>query len=167
MSSMFENEILFSTELPIVIILLRIFGAGLLGALLGLERELHDRNAGLRTHTLISIAAASLAILTIEITLADYLVRDTSQLDPLRVIEAVTAGVAFLAAGAIIQSRGNVRGLTTGAGMWLAGVIGLAAGMGHWAIAGVATVAGIFILSVMRWVEIRAGLKDEEADTRQ
>src|SRR5690606_39451863 len=51
-----------------------------------------------------------------------------ARLDPLRVIEAVTAGVAFLAAGAIIRSGGNIRGLTTGAGMWMAGAVGVASG---------------------------------------
>ena len=57
------------------------------------------------------------------------------KVDPIRVVEAVTAGVAFLAAGVVIFTRGDVHGLTTGAGMWLAGAIGLACGLGLWQIA--------------------------------
>ena len=75
------------------------------------------------------------------------------RLDPIRLIEAVTAGVAFLAAGTIIFSRGKVKGLTTGAGMWLAGAIGLASGLGFWQIAGLATLLALVVLMVLHRIE--------------
>ena len=73
--------------------------------------------------------------------------------DPIRVIEAVTAGVAFLAAGAIFRSQGDVKGLTTGAGMWLAGAIGVACGVGYGILALMATVLAAIILVAVRWLE--------------
>ncbi len=74
-------------------------------------------------------------------------------MDPMRLLEAITNGVAFLAAGMIAFTRGRVVGLTTGAGMWLAGAIGLAAGLGFWRIALVATAAALVVLSLLRTVE--------------
>ena len=75
--------------------------------------------------------------------------------DPIRVIEAVTAGVAFLAAGAIIQARGQVKGLTTGAAMWLAGAVGVACGAGYYSIALMATALALGILTVLVYLERR------------
>ena len=70
--------------------------------------------------------------------------------DPIRAVEATTAGIAFLGAGAIFQQRGNVRGLTTGAGMWLAGAVGVAVAIGYYLIAlGVALFA-VIILTALR-----------------
>ena len=117
------------TQIPYSVIIARFCGAIFFGGLIGFEREARDKAAGLRTHILISLAS-------------DEQVR----IDPLRVVEAVTAGVAFLAAGTIVLSRGEVRGLTTGAGMWLAGAIGLALGFGHWLIAIFALTAGLTVL---------------------
>lgn len=87
------------------------------------------------------------------------------QIDPLRVVEAVTAGVAFLAGGAIVLLRGEVKGLTTGAGMWLAGAIGLALGFGHWLIAAFASLAGLAILYAARHAErwYRSGGMNDKA----
>lgn len=75
--------------------------------------------------------------------------------DPVRIIEAVTAGVAFLAAGAIIQSRGNVQGLTTGANMWLAGALGVACGAGYYFLAMIGTVFALIVLVVLGKLELR------------
>ena len=76
----------------------------------------------------VCVAAATFGILTIEIVHAPMFAGDAMKemvkVDPVRVVEAVTAGVAFLAAGSILFARGEVQGLTTGAGMWLAGAIG-------------------------------------------
>lgn len=66
--------------------------------------------------------------------------------DPIRAIEAVTAGVAFLAAGTIIQSRAQISGLTTGASMWLAGAVGVARGFGYFTIAALATGLALIVL---------------------
>lgn len=84
------------------------------------------------------------------------------RIDPLRVIEAVTAGVAFLAAGMIVFARGRVKGLTTGAGMWLSGAIGLAMGFGYWPIAFFATVAAVCVLYAFGKMEKRLSASDEK-----
>ena len=121
--------------------------------MIGIEREWRQRSAGLRTHMLTSLAAAVFTVLTIEILHADMLANEAARADPVRVIEAVTAGVAFLAAGAIIQGRGQVRGLTTGAGMWLAGALGVAAGLGYFLIGFLAAVFGLIIIAVLGRIE--------------
>lgn len=122
----------------------------MLGALLGWERERSAHAAGLRTHMLISLAAALFTVVAMELT---YLRADedaTLQVDPLRLIEAVTAGVAFLAAGSIILSGGSVKGVTTGASMWLAGAIGLTAGTGRGTLAVIAVLMGLTVLWLLR-----------------
>ena len=75
--------------------------------------------------------------------------------DPIRIVEAVTAGVAFLAAGTIIQTRGKVHGITTGAGMWLAGAIGLCCGAGLMFLASATTVLVLAILLSVHLMESR------------
>lgn len=142
------------THLPEGEIFLRLTLATLFGAVVGLDRELRRHPAGLRTHMLTSAAAALFTILTLELY---HEVRseggDNVTADPIRIIEAVTAGVAFLAAGAIIHGRGTVRGLTTGAGMWLAGAIGVACGTGRFTIALMAMVLAVIVLTIFHFVE--------------
>ncbi|WP_209424763.1 MgtC/SapB family protein [Pararhodobacter sp. SW119] len=131
--------------------LVRLFCAVLLGGVIGFERALHARTAGLRTHILVSLASCLFALLTFEI-----MARFQGEVsDPLRLIEAVTSGVAFLAAGSIIMSGGRVLGLTTGAGMWLAGAIGVACGIGAIALAVLATLILLPVLWVLRGVSHR------------
>jgi len=142
-----------TTELPPEVIAMRLLVAAFFGGMIGIEREWRQRSAGLRTHMLTSLAAAVFTVLTIEILHADMLANEAARADPVRVIEAVTAGVAFLAAGAIIQGRGQVRGLTTGAGMWLAGALGVAAGLGYFLIGFLAAVFGLIIIAVLGRIE--------------
>src|SRR5690606_32451232 len=118
-------------ETPLYISIFRVVFAGVLGAVIGFERERHQRNAGLRTHILVSTAAALFTVITFEIYHTILRAPEGSSYgDPIRAIEAVTAGVAFLGAGAIFRHGGSVHGLTTGAGMWLAGAVGVAAATG-------------------------------------
>lgn len=136
----------------------RLLLAAAAGAAVGFDRELKDRPAGLRTHMLTSLAAAVFTILTFEIYQ-----RSTSTADPVRIIEAVTAGVAFLAAGAIIQSRGGgVKGLTTGAAMWMAGALGVACGAGYYMLAVIATVLTVVILTALQRLEAYIGSPDSQ-----
>ncbi|MDP5305683.1 MgtC/SapB family protein [Paracoccus spongiarum] len=130
----------------------RMLLALLLGALIGWEREVKARAAGLRTHMLIALAAAMFTIVAMELTHFPADDRDSLRIDPLRLIEAVTAGVAFLAAGSIIISGGTVRGVTTGASMWLAGAIGLACGTGSGLLAAMGTAMALVILWIIRVV---------------
>lgn len=136
--------------------------AAVFGGVLGLDRELRDRPAGLRTHMLTALAAALFTIITFEIFHTVRAQQDGGNVDPLRIIEAVTAGVAFLAAGAIIQTRGEVKGLTTGAGMWLAGALGVACGAGYYVLAIIGTALAAIILTGLHKLEIY--LKDDEAE---
>jgi putative Mg2+ transporter-C (MgtC) family protein len=147
-----------STYLPFQTIALRLLIAALFGAVIGMEREWRKRPAGLRTHMLTALAASLFTVLTIEIMHSASLIRaNAAQADPIRIVEAVTGGVAFLAAGAIIQNRDRVRGLTTGAGMWLAGALGVAAGLGQFAIGAFAAVLGLVVIVVIGWAESAAG----------
>ena len=148
---MSDLQNLFDSELGIDVIFVRLIAATLLGGIIGFEREYLARPAGMRTHILVALAAATFAVVTLELMLHAKAQGVTST-DPIRVIEAVTAGVAFLAAGTIIFSRGEVHGLTTGASLWLAGAIGVACGIGYYFIAILATVLAFFVLTVLRWV---------------
>lgn len=138
----------FSAELPLswTAISARLGLALILGAAFGLDRELRDVPAGLRTHILVALASSAFAVASLEAVSIEPFSRDTVRLDTLRVIEAVTAGVAFLAAGTIIRGRRSVHGLTTGATLWLCGAVGLSAGLGLWRLAVMATVLGLFVL---------------------
>ncbi len=156
------------THIPEWAILLRLTTAAVFGALIGLDREVRGQPAGLRTHMLTALAAAMFAVLALEL-FASVSESSASRVsaDPIRVIEAVTAGVAFLAAGAIIRSRGEVRGLTTGAGMWLAGAIGVACGVGLYSVAVIGLVLALLILVVLKAIEdwAQRAAKSEDGDS--
>ena len=143
------------TSFPVIAA--RLLLATIFGAAIGFEREWRNRPAGLRTHILVCVASATFAILPTEITHADVFqvadVKGAVQVDPLRIVEAVTAGVAFLAAGVVIFTKGEVHGLTTGAGLWLAGAIGLACGLGLWQVATFATLMALIVLGLMHALE--------------
>jgi putative Mg2+ transporter-C (MgtC) family protein len=148
------------TSFPVIAA--RLLLAAVFGAAIGFEREWRNRPAGLRTHILVCVAAACFALLTVEIIhapmFAAELTQESTRFDPIRLIEAVTAGVAFLAAGVVIFTRGQVHGLTTGAGMWLAGAIGVASGLGLWQIALLATLIALVVLGLLQVFESRAKL---------
>lgn len=127
--------------------------ATLLGMLLGIDREVRHKPAGLRSHMLVSLAAALLTILTFRIADAADQLGGAVRADPLRIMEAVVAGIAFLGAGAIIRGRDKVRGVTTGASLWLAGALGVACGSGSYGLAIVAALIGLFVLFVLGWIE--------------
>lgn len=138
------------TTLPLSVIIMRLLIAMLCGAAIGFERERKNRAAGLRTHILVCLSSAIVAILTIEIAHHTAFQGQSARVDPLRLIEAITAGVAFLAAGMIVFSKGEVRGLTTGAGLWFSGAIGLSAGLGFWHISLVATALALVVLWLLQ-----------------
>jgi putative Mg2+ transporter-C (MgtC) family protein len=134
-------------------VLVRLLLATALGGVIGLERESHGKPAGLRTHMLIALAACLFALLADGLMMQIDGAGDHMRADPLRLIEAVTAGVAFLAAGSIIRDENKVKGLTTGAGMWMAGAIGLACGVGQAALAILGTTVALIVLFVLRRLE--------------
>lgn len=135
--------------------------AALAGAIIGIDREWRSRPAGLRTHMLICVAAALFSIIALELVKSPLVDDDRLRVDPLRVLEAITAGVAFLAAGTIIINKGNVRGLTTGASMWLAAGVGVCCGFGYLRLAGVAMGIAVVILVVLKVLAVKIGSDDD------
>lgn len=145
------------TAFPIGVALTRMLAAILLGAVIGFERERKEKPAGLRTHMLVSLAACLFVLTGLEITQLEFGEGDVLRVDPLRLIEAVTAGVAFLAAGLIFKSGDTVRNVTTGASLWLAGAIGLACGAGHVPLAAMTAVLVVIVLYLLGRIERAAG----------
>jgi len=143
--------------------------AMVLGGVIGFERELKDRPAGFRTHMLVAGAAALL------VEIGQLVVRDagagdagTLRVDPLRLVEAVISGVAFIGAGTIFARRGedSVAGITTAASLLMVAVIGVAAGFGQHAVAIGSTVLTLLVLTVLntvdRWRTARGvGVREE------
>ena len=125
--------------------------AALLAGIVGYERERREQEAGLRTHMLVGIGACLFTLLMIQ--LIDRFDSDDIRADPIRVVEAITSGIAFLAAGAIIQARGEVKGLTTGATLWVAGALGLAAGLGEYGLGVVVVLLTLVILRILKLLE--------------
>lgn len=127
-----------------------------LGGVIGFERELKQRPAGFRTHMLVSGAAALLLGIGL-LVLADPSVPDLQrvQIDPLRLIEAVVAGVAFIGAGTIFGARGRdtVAGITTAASLLVAAVIGAAAGLRYYLLALSATILTLLVLTALKLLE--------------
>jgi len=131
---------------------LRLGLALLCGLVVGIDREVRNKPAGMRTHMLVSLAAASFTLISFDFH-SRLIAQGNDGADPIRALEAVVAGVAFLGAGTIIQSRSKVSGVTTGAGMWMAGAIGLACGGGLFAIAIVLTLAMFVVMTLLGLLE--------------
>jgi putative Mg2+ transporter-C (MgtC) family protein len=153
------------THTPLHIILVRLVVASGLGAIIGWERGSRSGPAGLRTHILIALAAALFTTLTFEI-FHEAIANGSEALDPIRAVEAVTAGIAFLGAGAIFQQRGNVQGLTTGAGMWLAGAVGVSAALGYYVIALAAALLAVIVLAALKRVSHQVVPSEDEKPTQ-
>jgi len=143
----------FVSNIAIGEILLRLGLAIVLGAVIGIDREWRKKPAGVRTHMMVALASATFTVITLELF---EIVKGSgdgkSSTDPLRLVEAITAGVAFLGAGAIIQSRGQVEGITTGSGIWLAGAVGYASGAGYYVLGAIAAALALIILTVLGWI---------------
>lgn len=101
----------------------------ILSTLIGLEREFRAKSAGLRTHTLVGIAAA-LIMLVSKYGFGDVIVKDAVVLDPSRVAAQIVSGIGFIGGGLIFIQRDVVRGLTTAATIWLTAAVGMACGAG-------------------------------------
>lgn len=150
------EELTTATTLPLQVIVVRLLGALVFCGLIGFEREARHRPAGLRTHMLVGLASALYTLIMLEMLVQSRPYTGQIAMDPLRLIEAVTSGVAFLAAGMIVFSRGKVRGLTTGTSLWLAAAIGLSAGFGMWPLALVTTLLALIIIRLIKIAEEEA-----------
>ncbi len=147
---------------------LRLTMAIALGGMLGLERKWHERNAPLRLHMLISLAACLFALVAFEIAAEEGLSSNNTTLraDPLRLVAAITSGVGFLAAGSVLNPRAGVHGLTTGASMWLAGAVGLTCGVGALTLALLTTALALLVLLIVRRIAIITGIEERRRDDR-
>jgi putative Mg2+ transporter-C (MgtC) family protein len=154
MDAVFDRLVTY-TATGIGEIALRLVMAAVLTMVVGWERERRDKPAGLRTHMLVGVGAAAFYIVAYEILVRGFTGESTIRIDPTRIVEGLIGGIGFLGAGAILQSKGDVRGLTTAAGIWVAGAIGLAAGAGFYTIAAVVAAFVFVILRIVGWLEHR------------
>lgn len=129
-------------------IFLQLIVAALLGGIIGIERSVSHKTAGMRTYALVSMSAALFIIISNVVT-AKYI--GITNFDPLRVASQVIVGIGFIGAGLIIFKRSKLRGLTTAAGLWMAAGIGMAVGYELYAIAVFVSALTIFIFTGM-WV---------------
>ncbi|HEY7371001.1 MAG TPA: MgtC/SapB family protein [Polyangia bacterium] len=137
-------------------LLVRILLGTLLGAVIGFERDLHGRPAGLRTHSIVALASATFMVISTRFSFfQDYRPGQLVETDPSRIAASVVSGIGFLGAGAILRTGITVRGLTTAAGLWLVAAIGMAAGGGMYAVAVFVTVVGLAALTLLRRFEDR------------
>ncbi len=135
----------FSSDLVIKLVFATLFGG-----LLGLEREIHGRPAGLRTHLLVSLGAAAFMMMSPVISRMNL----DFQGDPGRIAAQIVTGIGFLGAGAIVKEGVNIHGLTTAACLWVAAAIGMACGAGLFTEAILITILAITALVLLPYVEI-------------
>ena len=140
---------MFESEIPLMEMAVRLLTAAGLALILGLERELRGKPAGLRSHMLVSLGACAFIMMGMHILLATAVGDPSAQIDPTRIVQGVVGGIGFLGAGCIIQSRGNIQGITTGASIWISGAIGVACGIGTLALAGMVTLLALLIVVVL------------------
>lgn len=137
---------------------LRLVVAGVLGTIIGLEREYRAKEAGFRTHFLVSLGSALIMIVS-QYGFQDVVGADGVGLDPSRVAAQIVSGIGFIGAGTIIIQKQFVRGLTTAAGLWATAGIGMAVGGGMYAVGGAATLLVLFGLEALNYVFKSLGLK--------
>ncbi len=128
--------------------IIRLLLATIFGALIGLEREYHAKEAGVRTHLLVALGSCLFMILSIY-GFDAFLDHDNVSFDPSRIASQVVTGIGFIGAGTIILHKQAVRGLTTAAGVWVTAAIGLACGNGMYILAGVTTVTVLSSLGLI------------------
>ena len=131
-------------------VILRLVLSVFLSGLIGLERQVHRRDAGLRTHILVSLGSCLIMLTSLYVF---DIYRDKVPLDPARIAAGVITGIGFLGAGTIIRDREGVKGLTTAASLWVVAAIGLAVGCGFKKAAVYATVLSLVVLFLLRYAE--------------
>ena len=132
----------------------RLIVGTVLGAVIGLERQVHGRAAGLRTHFIVALASTTFMIVSTHFVYFQHYTRDDLvSVDTSRIAASVVTGMGFLGAGAILRTGLGIQGLTTAAGLWLVAAIGLSAGAGMFAVSITATLLGVLALTVVRRLE--------------
>jgi putative Mg2+ transporter-C (MgtC) family protein len=150
----FDSTLLENYELAVFV---KIILAAAAGAIIGLEREVHGRPAGLRTHLLVAAGACLMMIVSEAFFLkyGDLPGTGVVRLDPSRVAAQIVTGIGFLGAGVIIKEGLIVRGLTTAASLWMVAGIGMAYGMGMLSVGSIGTAVSLFSLLVLKRLEPR------------
>jgi putative Mg2+ transporter-C (MgtC) family protein len=134
--------------------ILRIASGTALGGVIGYERDRHRRPVGLRTHTIVAMAAATFMVVSSQfVYFQHYAKEDLVNVDTSRIAASVVSGIGFLAGGAILRQGLTIQGLTTAAGLWLVTAIGMSSGAGMFAVSAVVTGLGITALTVLRRFE--------------
>lgn len=135
-------------------LVIRIVVGMLLGGVIGYERDIHGRPAGLRTHAVVALASATFTVVSTHLAFFQhYKTGDFTEVDGSRIAASVVSGIGFLAGGAILRNGITVQGLTTAAGLWLVAAIGMCAGAGMYVESVAATIVGIAALTLMRRFE--------------
>ena len=132
--------------------ILRIFVAGLLGGLIGFEREFRAKEAGVRTHFIVALGSALFMVISQSAFAGRF--------DAARVAAQVVSGIGFIGAGVIIFQKNVIRGITTAAGLWVAAAIGLSCGAEMYSVAIAATVMTILVLETMHFITRTHGEKE-------
>ena len=154
-------------ELGWVEIVLRVGLAAMLGGAIGLERELREREAGLRTHMLVSVGAALFTLVSAYAwTDWQFSNREGLVFDPTRIAAQIVSGIGFLGAGAIIRQGLSIRGLTTAATLWVVAAIGMAAGVGYYEAAVVTTALVLVSLWPLRIAAYRLAARTRPEEGR-
>ncbi len=133
-------------------VMARLIWAVILGGLVGLEREMRRRSAGLRTHILVCVGSTLIMLTSIYVF---DIYKDAANVDPSRIAAGIVTGIGFLGAGAIIRSGSGVHGLTTAASLWVVAGIGMSVGCGFYDAAFVSTALVLIILLIIRNFENR------------
>ena len=140
----------------LAVMALRLTGALVIGALIGLERTYHGRPAGFRTHALVCLSSALLMLVTVyQKEWMTDLNLEAVRTDPTRMAQGIMTGIGFLGAGVIFKDGLTVRGLTTAASIWLTASIGILVGIGFWFPAVFVTALTLIVLSLFRVIENR------------
>ncbi|MBD9368227.1 MgtC/SapB family protein [Xanthomonas sp. XNM01] len=136
-----------------------------LGGAIGYERELKNRPAGFRTHMLVAGTASLLLGLSLFVLEHERYAGEGLQIDPLRLVEAVIAGVSFIGAGTIFASRGGrgVEGITTAASLLMVAAIGITVGFRYYVLALAITLLALVVLTMLRWLERRPRRQTRDA----
>ena len=142
---------------------LRLFVAGAMGVLIGLEREYRAKEAGYRTHFLVALGSALMMIVS-QYGFTEVLKTDLIRVDPSRIAAQVVSGIGFIGAGTIILQKQIVGGLTTAAGIWATSGIGLAVGAGMYAIGIAATLLVLLGLETLSYFFKSIGLRNMMID---
>ncbi len=145
-------------EVTYLAVALRIFASVLIGGLLGWERGLKNRAAGLRTHMLVCVGACLVMVTN------QYIYQVFGSGDPVRMGAQVVSGIGFLGAGTIIVTRRQIKGLTTAAGLWTAAGVGLALGIGFYEAALAAAAAVLLIMTVLHRLDNRMHRKSKSVE---